>query len=122
MPFFSVTVTVFVPLNGVVVIFLFTPGPFRWKLWMFDLSLTVILYLPAFSVFTLAVPFLRVIVKPGPTVPVNFVTLLVAPIGAASASAATRPAASSAIRDIVLLWRNWLLAYTRPTIFLDFRA
>ena len=103
-PFFSLTVTVFVPLNGVVVIFLFTPGPVRWKSWMFDLSLTVILYEPALSVFTLAVPFLRVMVKPGPTVPVNFVTLLVAPIGAASASAATRPAASSAIRDIVLLW------------------
>ena len=96
---------------------LFTPGPFIWKLWMFDLSLTVILYEPALSVFTLAVPFLRVMVKPGPTVPVNFVTLLVAPIGAARASAATRPATSSAIRDIVLLWRNWLLTSTVPRSF-----
>src|SRR5262245_63399321 len=82
---------------------LFTPGPLRWKLCMFDLSLTVILYEPGLSVFTVAVPFFRVMVKPGPTVPVSFVTLLVAPIGAASASAATRPPATSAIRDIVLL-------------------
>src|SRR5262245_51350771 len=85
---------------------LFTPGPERWKSWMFDLSLTVTLYVPALSVFTLAVPFFRVMVKPGPTVPVSFVTLLVAPVGAASASAATSPAATSAIRDIFLLWRN----------------
>src|SRR5262245_37456080 len=85
---------------------LFTPGPERWKSWMFDLSLTVILYVPALSVFTLAVPFFRLMVKPGPTVPVSFVTLLVAPIGAASARAATRLAATSAIRDIILLWRN----------------
>jgi hypothetical protein len=55
-------------------------------------------------------------------VPVNFVTLLVAPIGAASASAATRPAASSEIRDIVLLWAELASCLYRPTIFLDFRA
>src|SRR5262245_26274991 len=85
---------------------LLRPGPLMWKSWMFDLSLTVILYEPGLSVFTLAVPFFRVMVKPGPTVPVSFVTLLVAPMGAASASAATTPAATSAIRDIFLLWRN----------------
>ena len=40
---------------------------------MFDLSLTVIVYLPGFSVLTFAVPFLSVIVKPGPVVPFSFV-------------------------------------------------
>src|SRR4051812_20892999 len=41
-PFFRATITVFVPTKPTVVISLFTPGPFRWKLWMFDLSATVI--------------------------------------------------------------------------------
>ena len=69
---------------------------------MFDLSDTVIEYLPALSVFTLTVPFFRVMVNPGPTVPLSFVGPI-APLGAASASIATSPAAKSAIRDIFLL-------------------
>src|SRR4029450_9290639 len=72
---------------------------------MFDLSVTVIVYLPAFSVLTFTPPFLREIVNPGPTVPVSLVGPM-APTGAASARVATRPAASSVIRDIILLWRN----------------
>src|SRR5262245_33174787 len=87
------------------VIILFTPGPVRWKLWMFDLSLTVIAYLPGLSVVTFAEPFLRLIVKPGPTLPVSLVGPM-APTGAASASTATTRAATSAIRDIILLLRS----------------
>src|SRR5829696_1381267 len=72
---------------------------------MFDLSATVIAYFPGLSVLTVAVPFFRVIVKPGPTVPFSFVGDI-APTGAAgaaSASATTRPAASSGMRLMVLL-------------------
>src|SRR5262245_43897289 len=59
------------PTKLVPVIDLFaTPGPFSVKLWMFDLSLTMTMYLPRLSVGTFPpCPFLSEIVKPGPTVP-----------------------------------------------------
>src|SRR5204863_5821656 len=51
LPFLSLTVQVFVP-TAPTLVFLFTPGPKRWKLWALDLSLTTILYVPCFSFFT----------------------------------------------------------------------
>lgn len=69
---------------------------------MFDLSDTVIEYLPALRVFTLTVPFFRVIVNPGPTEPLSLVGPI-APLGAARTSIAATPATKSAIRDIFLL-------------------
>src|SRR5262245_40631832 len=71
-PFLRVTVTVFVPTKDTVVISLFRPGPVRRKLWMFDLSETVIVYRPAFTDLNVLPAFLSVMVKPGPTVPVSF--------------------------------------------------
>jgi uncharacterized protein YqfA (UPF0365 family) len=62
-PFFSVTVKVFVPVPDTLV-FTFTPGPVRWKLWIEALSATTSLILPALVGF-----FVSLIVKPGPTVP-----------------------------------------------------
>src|SRR5262245_61299918 len=70
LPFFRVTVHVELPVFGVLVL-LFTPGPLRWKLWRFDLSLILNVYVPAFSFLTAALPCFSVIVKPGPTVPVS---------------------------------------------------
>ena len=58
-------VNVFVPWKATEVLTL-TPGPVRWKLWMADLSDTVSLIFPAFVGF-----FAIVMVKPGPTVPLN---------------------------------------------------
>src|SRR5205809_4935643 len=70
-PFFSVTVHCVVPVEPTPV-FLFTPGPVRWKLWMPDLSATVIVYLPALSVVTFFEPFLRLMLKAGPTTADSF--------------------------------------------------
>ena len=50
LPFLRVIANVFVPTAGTLV-FTFTPGPVRWKLWMLDLSLTTSLYFPAFVGF-----------------------------------------------------------------------
>ena len=60
------------PVDGTLV-FLFTPGPVRWKLWMFDLSDTLIVYDPARRLVTFELPFFMPIVKPGPTVAFNVV-------------------------------------------------
>ena len=59
MPFAKVTcqVNVPLPLTGV---FLLTPGPVRWKSWVFAMSLTTIVYLPAFSFVTFFPPFVSV--------------------------------------------------------------
>src|SRR5207253_3000022 len=100
-PFLSVTFHFIVPVNETPVL-LFTPGPFRWKLCIGDLSCTTIRYLPCFSFFTFAVPFFSVMVKLGPTTAVSFT-------GAADAAVTTTSAAITAassarrIRDIVLL-------------------
>src|ERR671934_2000662 len=88
-PFFSVTVHVNVPFAPTPV-FLLMPGPVRWKLWMFDRSLITILYLPALTLLTFVVPFLSVIVKPGPSVPVSVGT-------AADAEATNTTAAPSSV-------------------------
>src|SRR6266536_1339256 len=104
LPTLRVTVTVFVPLKAREVIFLFRPGPLSRKSCAFDLSTTVIAYLPAFNVLTFAVPFLSVIVKPGPVVPFSFVTPIPADVGAATATTVTRPAMRYEMRDIVLLF------------------
>ena len=66
MPGLRVTVHVVVVLPPTDV-FLLTPGPKRWKLWIEDLSSTLIVYLPLASFFTaLPAEVLRVIVKLGP--------------------------------------------------------
>src|SRR5712691_5458857 len=71
-PGLSLTVHVWLPVNGTVV-FLLTPGPKRWKLWIEDLSSTRIVYVPALSVFTtLPAEDLTATVKPGPEMPVSF--------------------------------------------------
>ena len=67
-PLLSFTVQETVPVKATSVV-LSTPGPVRWKSWMELLSFTVILYVPGLSVFTAAPSFVRLIVKPGPTVP-----------------------------------------------------
>src|SRR5215831_8645602 len=88
-PFSSVTVHVDVPVAPTSV-FLLMPGPLRWKLWMLDMSLITNLYLPAFRLVTFELPFFNVIVKPGPSVPVN--------VGvAADADAATTSAPASSV-------------------------
>src|ERR687897_795452 len=90
LPLLRVTVTVLEPLK-------LRPGPLSRKLWTADLSVTVIVYLPGFSVLTFTPAFLSVIVKPGPVVPTSFVGLMPTPAeGATSATAATRPVLRSA--------------------------
>src|SRR3954452_24019746 len=74
-PFFRVTVQVLFPTKPTDVSLL-SPGPFRWKLWMFDLSRIRIAYLPAFSVVTFLPALVSVIVKPGPSVPTSFVAVV----------------------------------------------
>jgi hypothetical protein len=54
-PFFRTTFQVKVPLPPVEV-FLSTPGPLRWKLWSDAVSLTTIVYVPAFSFVTFFPP------------------------------------------------------------------
>src|SRR6266478_4796763 len=81
MPFVNLPVHVFVPTQGVLVS-LFTPGPVRWKLWMFDLSWMTMVYVPAFTVFLLIV-----IVKPGPSVPISVLLRVAAGAGPGTASA-----------------------------------
>src|SRR5262249_51522328 len=74
------------------VISLFTPGPFRRKLWIGDLSETVIEYLPGLSFLT-AAPFdSRWMVKPGPTSPTSFLG-----VDAAMADAAKPPLTTAAV-------------------------
>src|SRR5215210_4232847 len=80
---------VFVPLKARPVISLFKPGPLRRKSCAFDLSLTVIVYLPAFKVLTFTPAFLSVIVKPGPVVPLSLVALMSAKAVGGTTSAAT---------------------------------
>ena len=63
---------------------------------MFDLSNTVIEYVPAFSVITFLPSFFSVIVKPGPTVPVSFGSA--ACEGAAIASTPVRAASRMVMR------------------------
>src|SRR5690242_19039965 len=88
-PFFSVTVQVNVPFAPTPV-FLFRPGPERWKLWMFDKSFMTILTFPAFRLATFWPPFLSVIVQPGPTTPLSVVV-------AAEADATTTRAAAGSV-------------------------
>ena len=64
-----------------------------WKLWMLDLSATLIVYWPGLSVLTGLPALVSVIVKPGPTVPASCVAAEPAKAGAASA----RPAAMAAV-------------------------
>jgi hypothetical protein len=52
-PATSVTFHVAIPMNETVVVWS-TPGPLRWKLWLDDWSLTVIVYDPAGSDVTAA--------------------------------------------------------------------
>src|SRR5689334_734206 len=70
LPFFSFSfhVTLVVAPTDV---FLSMPGPFRWKLWIDDLSEILKMYVPAFSFETFLPPFVRVIVNPGPSVPTS---------------------------------------------------
>src|SRR6476660_2250218 len=109
-PFLSVTVHVKVPLAPTPV-FLLSPGPVRWKLWMFERSFTTILYFPALSDVTLVLPFFRVIVKPGPSVPVRVGTAAEAEATNTSAapSSATR---ARRVRNILLL-----VEWSRPQNF-----
>src|SRR4051812_7161663 len=69
---------------------------------MFERSLMTILYFPALSDVTLVLPFLRVIVKPGPSVPVRVGTAAEAEATNTSAapSSATR---ARRVRNILLL-------------------
>src|SRR4051794_34847006 len=74
-------------------VILLTPGPVRWKLWMFDLSTTVMTYVPALSAVTALPPAcLSVIVNPGPTVPASFGGGTERPGAASAAAAATATA------------------------------
>src|SRR5688572_25554948 len=84
-PFFSVTVNVFVPWKPTEV-FTLTPGPERWKLWKSDLSDTVSLTFPAFVGF-----FAIVMVKPGPTVPLK--------VGVVAATAGTATTRTKALTE-----------------------
>ena len=72
LPGFSVTVQDVLPLNSTPV-FLFTPGPLRWKLSAFVRSETTSLYFPATSDLTALAPFFSEIAFFGPTLPVSFV-------------------------------------------------
>src|SRR3954469_7608690 len=104
MPFLSVTLIVFEPTNVTLVTSLFRPGPLRRKLWMFDLSATLSVYLPGLSFVTFFAPCLRLIVKPGPTVPLRAVAAEDASeTGTATASAVTTAAVISRSRVMVLL-------------------
>src|SRR4029079_4642977 len=69
--FLTLTITVLVPTKETVVISLLTPGPRRRKLWMFDLSATVIEELPGLIAFKGWPSRFMLIVNPGPTVPVS---------------------------------------------------
>ena len=103
MPFFSVTVTVFVPLNGERGDLLVQPRPLEAEVVDVRLVLNRDRVLAGLEgLDRLAVPFFSEIVKPGPVTPFSFVGAI-APVGAASASAATRPAARSEMRVIFLL-------------------
>ena len=73
LPARNVSVQVVLPRFGTLV-FLETPGPFRWKLSFAEASLTTIEYWPRLSDLTMAVPFLSVIELPA-TLPVSFVTI-----------------------------------------------
>jgi hypothetical protein len=53
-PATSVTFHVTVPTNDTVVVLLTPPGPLRWKLWLDDWSLTMIVYEPAATDVTAA--------------------------------------------------------------------
>src|SRR3954468_21447950 len=103
-PFLSVTVHVNVPFAPTPV-FLFTPGPVRWKLWMFDRSLTTILYFPALSEATFLPLFFRLIVKPGPSMPFSVGVAAVADAVTARAAAISATSASR-VRCMFLL-REW---------------
>ena len=98
----SVRTTVFFPTNPTFVIFLFMPGPIRWKSCEDDLSLTVIEYLPAVSVFTrLPAGDFNEIVKLGPTVPTSgfaFASATVTPATRAMQSAAATRAGRRILR------------------------
>src|SRR4051794_12406042 len=97
MPFFNLTVQVFVPTHGTLVS-LFTPGPVSRKLWMFDLSRMTMVYVPAVAVFLLIV-----IVKPGPSVPISVLLRDAAGArpGRASTAAIAATAAASSSRTRV---------------------
>src|SRR6476646_1386291 len=87
LPALSVNVHVELPVEPTEVD-LFRPGPLRWKLWIDDLSEILNTYFPAFSLVTFAEPCLRVMVKPGPTVPVS--------VGVAASAEGTTSAATIA--------------------------
>ena len=84
--------TDFVPVAATDVITLLTPGPVRWKSWMLDLSLTVIVNEPAFSVLTGLPLDVSAIVKPGPTVPTSLP-------GAAATAVVAVPATTATINN-----------------------
>ena len=72
-----------------------TPGPSSTKLWIEALSETAIVYMPALSIRTGAVPRFSEIVKPGPTVPVRFGS------GPAGEAAVTATSAATATENSV---------------------
>ena len=94
LPFASVILNVFNPVAGTLVL-TFTPFPFKWKLWMLDLSLTTSVYLPAF------VGFFMLIVKPGPTVPVTFG--VAAKTGIAAIAPIVRARSTAMVRFLMIL-------------------
>src|SRR5436190_11995793 len=102
LPFLSVTVQVVLALPETDV-FLFRPGPNRWKLCVLAVSLTAILYLPALSFVTFLPPFVSLIVKleSGPTLATSFG--VAAELPAAATSAATPAALMMRRRDMTLL-------------------
>src|SRR4029078_2375140 len=93
-------VTVFVPVNGTVVIARSSPRPFSstWKSWIEDLSDTTSVYVPALRVLTAFPFFFSEIVKPGPTVP----TSLGVTDDAGAAASTAMPAAASSVQIIFM--------------------
>src|SRR3954452_17800369 len=76
---------------------LLTPGPVRWKSWMFDRSCTTNLYVPGLAVVTFAPEeFVRPMVNDGPTLPFSVMVAVGAPL-AWPASAAVISAAMAPI-------------------------
>src|SRR5207237_9671320 len=103
LPFFSATVTVFLPWNEVAVSVFSNLPPVsrsRVKLWIGDLSVTTKVYFPALSVVTFFVPFFSVIVKPGPTVPMSF-GVVIAQAGTRNTAAATTPRVNKPVKRVM---------------------
>src|SRR4029453_6683204 len=88
------------PLNDTLV-FLFRPGPIRWKLWIVDLSSTLIVYFPALIVLRSLSPFSTSILKPGPTSPLSWAVF--APAVAARTAPAVATASTASVDRIIRL-------------------